>query len=236
MWKAVFACLVPALACAGGRAADLTDTEARWLAGIRPVLAHAREQGLALDIVVQPQPAPGAAPLALGFVAGRCKLVFSMRGNEEAGATLDRIEPELLAPVLELMAAHELGHCHRHLAGAWHALPPGQRTDLPDGLGPALQAAYLDMQATRREEGYGDLVGLAWTWRQHPQHYARVHAWLVAERSRELIPGSHHDTLAWVGLARQGQALLGPTLFDGPSALWLAGLPVAAGAGASAGE
>lgn len=232
MWKPVFACLVSALACAGARAADLTDTEARWLAGIRPVIVHAREQGLALDIVVQPQPTPGAAPLALAFVAGRCKLVFSMRGNEEARATLERIEPELLAPVLELMAAHELGHCHRHRAGAWHALPAGHAPAVPEALGPELQAAYLDMQATRREEGYGDLVGLAWTWRQHPQHYARVHAWLLAERSRELIPGSHHDTLAWVGLARQGTALAGPSLFDGPSALWRAGLAVGAGGGA----
>jgi hypothetical protein len=39
---------------------------------------------------------PGAAPLALGFVDGRCKLVLSMRGNAEAQSTLDRIEPDLL--------------------------------------------------------------------------------------------------------------------------------------------
>ena len=38
------------------------------------------------------------------------------------------------------------------------------------------------MTAARREEGYGDLVGLAWTAERHPQHYDRLHAWLVAER------------------------------------------------------
>lgn len=225
MWKAVFVCLVTALACAGGRAADLTATEARWLEGIRPVVAHARQSGLALDIVVQPQPAPDAAPLALAFVGGRCKLVFSMRGNGEAQATLDRIEAGLLGPVLELMAAHELGHCRRHLEGAWHAWPAGvaEPVPVPEGLGPELRAAYLAMQATRREEAYADLVGLAWTWQHHPQHYARVHAWLVAERSRDLIPGSHHDTLAWVGLARHGAAVFAPSRSDGPSALWAAG-------------
>ena len=31
-----------------------------------------------LDIMVQPQPAPGETPLGMAFVAGRCKLVLSM--------------------------------------------------------------------------------------------------------------------------------------------------------------
>ena len=59
------------------------------------MVAYAKENGIPLDMVVQPQAAPGAAPLALGFVAGRCKLVLSMRGNPEAQATLERIEADL---------------------------------------------------------------------------------------------------------------------------------------------
>jgi len=123
------------------RAAELSATELRWIRGAQPVLAFARAQGLPLDIVVQPQPTPGAAPLALGFVDGRCKLVLSMRGNPEAEATLARISPPLLAATLELMAAHELGHCRRYLDGAWFALPAGFSAAEPDALNPAPRAA-----------------------------------------------------------------------------------------------
>ena len=80
------------------------------------------------------------------------------------------------------------------------------------------------MQATRREEGFADLVGLAWTQQRHPQRYARLHAWLVGVRSADRIPGSHHDTLAWVMLARDGAALSGPSIFASAAALWPAGL------------
>ena len=73
-------------------AAELTDTENRWLKGAWPVIAFAREAKLPLDIVVQPQPTPGAAPLALAFVDGRCKLVLSMRGNPAARSTLEYID------------------------------------------------------------------------------------------------------------------------------------------------
>ena len=96
--------LVPWAACA----VELTSTEQRWLQGAWPVVVFARETRLPLDIVVQPQPTPGVAPLALAFVDGRCKLVLSMRGNAEAQRTLERIEPELLDAALELMAAHEV--------------------------------------------------------------------------------------------------------------------------------
>jgi hypothetical protein len=187
-----------------------------------PVVAYARQARLPLDVVVQPQPAPGAAPLAMAFVGGRCKLVLTMRGNPEARATIDRIEPELLAPALELMAAHELGHCRRHLDGAWHADAGGAFARAPGAPGFDRQAASVAMAARRREEAYADLVGLAWTQRRHPQQYARLHAWLVAERSRDRIPGSHHDTLAWLGFARHGDALAAPTVFDAAAAVWTA--------------
>jgi hypothetical protein len=42
----------------------------------------------------------------------------------------------------------------------------------------------------------------------------------VAERSKELIPGAHHDTLAWIELARDGRTLAGGSIFNVAAALW----------------
>ena len=212
------------LASMASHAAELTPTETRWLKGAWPVVTYAREAGLPLDIVVQPQATPGAAPLALAYVDGRCKLVLSMRGNPAAETALDGIAPELRDAALELMAAHELGHCRRYLDGAWHGLPAGFSTHVPDALSPELRVAYADMQAARREEGYGDLVGLAWTRQQHPQHYERLYRWLVEERSRDRVPGSPHDTLAWVQLAKEGAALRDGSIFAAAALLWPLGL------------
>ena len=226
MWKAFFAFAAALLALPACLASELTPTEMRWLRGAWPVLDFARHEELPLDIVVQPQASPGASPLAMAFVGGRCKLVLSMRGNAEAQATLERIEPDLLDATLELMAAHELGHCRRYLDGDWNGLPAGFSATVPDALSPDLRSAYLGMKATRREEGYGDLVGLAWAQRQHPRQYARLHAWLVTERLRDLLPGSHHDTLAWVRLAQDGGMLDGPSIFAAAARLWTDGLAV----------
>jgi hypothetical protein len=210
--------LLAALAAVPAFAADLTSTELRWLRGIRPVLEFARAERLPVDIVVQPQPTAGQPPLALAWLDGRCKLVFSMRGNPEAEATLERIEPALLDPALELMAAHELGHCRRYLDGAWQRLPAGFSGGRADE-----SAERTQMAATRREEAYGDLVGLAWTRRAHPQHYAALHAWLVAERAKDMLPGSHHDTLAWIRQA-PAERSAAPSLFAEAQAAWLEGL------------
>lgn len=222
---AFLACLCLALPQAAF-ATDLTALETRWLQGVWPVVQHARQVlALPLDVVVQPQQAPGEAPLALGFVDGRCKLVLSLRGNPLAERQLDALGPELVNPALELMAAHELGHCRRYLDGAWHGMPAGfVAAQPPQGLSPELQRAWLDMRSTRREEGYGDLVGLAWAASRHPALYARLHAWLTAERSTELLPGSHHDTLCWLALARSPQALQGQPLFEAVGRLWARGL------------
>jgi hypothetical protein len=208
------------LSSASCLAADLTPLEMRWLNGIWPVVAFAKAASLPLDVVVQPQPTPGAAPLALGFVEGRCKLVLSMRSNPEAEATLDRIEPDLLGAALELMAAHELGHCRRYLDGTWMTSPAGFTAEQTPDLRTDLADARRGMRAARFEEGYGDLVGLAWTWQRHRDRYERLHAWLLEERARDLLPGSHHDTLAWVRRAGDGQVLAQPSIFDAAAALW----------------
>ncbi|WP_067065498.1 hypothetical protein [Roseateles chitosanitabidus] len=207
------------------QAAGLTPLEQRWIAGMTPVLMQARSDGMPVDVVVQPQDAPDAAPLALGFRDGRCKLVLSLRGNPEGEATLTRLPEGLEAEALELMAAHELGHCRRYLDGAWFALPAGfAAARVPEGLSEDLRRAYLSMKSTRREEGYGDLVALAWTARRHPARYAALHAWLSAERARDLLPGSHHDTLAWLALARDPAALAttdaAPSMFTAAASLW----------------
>jgi len=228
MWKSVIVGMFAAVAATVCVAADLTEVETRWLHGAWPVVTFAKAADLPLDIVVQPQPTPGKAPLALAFVDGRCKLVLSMRGNPEAQATLDRIEPELLDATLELMAAHELGHCRRHLDGAWVGVPAGFAPSEPAGLDVSQREAYRAMQAQRREEGYADLVGLAWTRERRPQQYARLHAWLLAERTRERVEGSQHDTLAWVRLAGDAKAMpAGRSLFDAAETLWERGLAAA---------
>lgn len=219
-----------ALCCAplspAAQAADLTPLETRWLQGMWPVVSHARQAlALPLDIVVQPQDAPGSAPLALGFVDGRCKLVLSMRGNAEGQRQLDALDPALLGAALELMAAHEVGHCRRYLDGAWFRLPAGfTAARAPDSLTADLQQAWRDMRATRREEAYGDLVGLAWARERHPALYARLHAWLVKERSADLIPGSHHDTLGWLSLVSDPGSFEGKPLFEAADHVWQRGL------------
>ena len=226
--KAFFAGIVLAWASGGlCAAADLSPTEMRWLRGSWPVVAYAKAAGMPLDIVVQPQPTPGLPPLALTFIDGRCKLVLSMRGNPEAEATLARIEPELLGPALELMAAHELGHCRRYLDGAWYGEPAGFARGAPADLGEGRSEAHDPMSAARREEGYGDLVGLAWTAERHPQHYARLHAWLLAERLHDREPGGPHDTAVWVRLAADRSTWSSPSLFAAASRLWRAGLAAA---------
>ncbi len=225
MWKSVIVGMFVASAATVCIAADLTEVENRWLQGAWPVVTFAKATDLPLDIVVQPQPTSGKAPLALAFVDGRCKLVLSMRGNPEAQATLDRIEPELVDATLELMAAHELGHCRRHLDGAWVGVPAGFSPSEPSGLDPSLREAYRAQQAQRREEGYADLVGLAWARERHPQQYARLHAWLLTERTRERVEGSQHDTLAWVRLAGDASAVpAGRSIFDAAKTLWEKGL------------
>jgi hypothetical protein len=228
MLKRLLAVLAAGLAFAGTvtQAAGLTAAELTWLEAAKPVLAFARAQQLPLSIVVQPQDTPGETPVGMAFIDGRCVLVLSMRGNAEAQATLDRIEPGLIGPVIEAMAAHELGHCWRHLRQAWGSLPSGLTeingfSDVPVELVRLLE----DMLRTRREEGFADLVGLAWTLQRHPERYEEVHTWYANERAEPGDSTGAHDTRVWIRLAQDKAAFKPATsIFEQVQSLWQAGL------------
>ena len=207
---------------------DLTDTERRWLAGATPPVQWALKQGLPIDIVVLPQADAGAAPLAMGYEDGRCKLVFAMRGNPAAESTLAAIPAPLMQATLEAMTAHEVGHCQRHRSGAFASLPSGL-ADSPDVIETSqptaeLQAMAHEMRITRREEAYADLVGLAWTHAHHPGQYAQVLAWFDAARSDE-TPRGFHDTRHWLALAHDADAFAdAASPVDQAATLWQRGL------------
>ena len=207
-------------------APDLTATERRWLEAAVPVLSYARAIRLPLDIIVQPQDTPGETPVGMAYVDGRCKLVLSMRGNPEAQATLDRIPNELLGPVVEAIAAHELGHCWRHLRQSWGTLPSGLKAPPLGGrLTPAQIELLSEMWRTRREEAFADLVGLAWTLRHHRARYAQVHDWHVQLRSEQAVDTGPHDTRVWVRLAGDPTRFVqADSIFEQVEPLWTAGL------------
>lgn len=215
-------------AAAQSESAELTPTEQRWLVGATPPVAWALRQGMPIDIVVLPHAQAGAAPLAMGYVDGRCKLVFAMRGNPAAEKTLDAIPPALTQPVIEAMTAHEIGHCQRHRSGAFDSLPAGL-SDAPDRIETSqptaeLQAIAREMRITRREEAYADLVGLAWTHAHHGERFAQVLAWFDDARADETERG-FHDTRHWLKLAHGPDAFAGSqTPFDQAMAMWQRGL------------
>lgn len=206
--------------------ATLTAIEQAWLVAANPVLRFAQAQQLPLDILVQPQDTPGQTPIGMAFIEGRCVLVLSMRGNPAAQATLDRIQPDLLGPVVEAIAAHELAHCWRHLQQTWGTLPSGLMDISGFNQVSEDQAVLLrDMWRTRREEGFADLVGLAWTLQRHPQRYDEVHAWHVAERADQPVDTGPHDTRVWLRLAKDKTAFkAAASIFEQVDALWQAGL------------
>lgn len=228
MWKRSLVALgwIALASAAAATGGGLTETESRWLAAGAPVLDYARQHRLPLDIVVQPQATPGHAPLAMGFVDGRCKLVFSMRGNPSLDATSASIPPPLFAPVVEAVTAHEIGHCWRYVRGVWHTLPAGfVDASMPAADDEELARLLRDMRETRREEGFADLVGLAWARLRHPGRYAEVHDWLTKVREHQPMAGAHHDTRVWVRLAGRPGAF-GPetSVFEAALQLWKEGL------------
>jgi hypothetical protein len=219
----VAAIFLPAAAHAS---ATLTDTETRWLRAGAPVLEYARQIGLPVDIVVQPQDAPDAVPLAMGFDGARCKLVLSMRGNPQAETVLQSLQPPQQAVMIEAMTAHELGHCWRYAQGSWHALPAGfVEVGQESAADPRLLEAAKAMRETRREEGFSDLAALAWVQERHPSDYSAVYAWMEGVRRAQTLPGSSHDTLVWLREAGQGAAFgTGASPFERALPLWSRGL------------
>ncbi|MDM5180295.1 hypothetical protein PO883_24235 [Massilia sp. DJPM01] len=219
---ALFA-LIPVAATAG---ATLTELEMRWLNAAAPVLAYSQRMNLPIDITVQPKARPGDVPLAMGFVDGRCKLVLSMRGNPEAEHILHSVPEAERALLIETMAAHEIGHCWRYVQGVWHALPAGFiETGDEQAKDVQLLAESKAMREMRREEGFADLVALAWVQRQHRAQYGRVYAWLSTLRDAVPVERSGHDTRAWVRLAKHADGFgHGASPFDDAVTMWQAGL------------
>jgi len=208
------------------QAAQLTAQESRWLRAAAPVLDYAASIDLPVDIIVQPTAAAGAVPLAMGFAEGRCKLVLSMRGNPDAEQVLHGVPAPDQPLLIEAMTAHELAHCWRYAQGEWHLLPAGfVETGTQTSHDPGLLAAARAMRDTRREEGFADLVALAWIQRTQPGQYARVHGWLNGVRATVAVPNSGHDTRAWVRLAGNGKQFDSRvTPFEAADALWREGL------------
>lgn len=219
-------CLALTLAPFAASAASLTELEMRWLRAAAPVLAYARQINLPIDITVQPVARPTDVALAMGYHEGRCKLVVSLRGNPDAEKVLEGVPEAEQGILIEAMAAHEVGHCWRKAQGQWNALPSGFiETGSPSADDEQALAEARQMRETRREEGFSDLVALAWTRRHHPESYARVHAWLEAVRSAPPVSRSGHDTRVWVRLARDGAVFdRAATPFDDVSKVWSRGL------------
>ncbi|UVW28011.1 hypothetical protein [Massilia sp. H6] len=214
-------CMTPPL-----NAAELTVLEQRWLDAAGPVLAYSQQMRLPLDITVQPWPRTGDVPLAMGFDKGRCKLVLSLRNNPDAQSVLAGVPEAEQGPLIEAMAAHEIAHCWRYAQGAWNALPAGfEEIGEEFAADLSLLKAAKAMRETRREEGFADLVALAWTRRSNPDDYARVYRWLSSVRDRVTVPRSGHDTRAWVRLAGDGARFGNAAApFEAAAELWREGL------------
>jgi hypothetical protein len=210
---------------ASDNSAAVTPLEMKWLRAGWSVLSYAEEQQLPIDIVVQPKSTPGDVPFSMHVDNGRCQLVLSMRGNPAAEAVLDGVPVEVQALAIEAMTAHEVAHCWRYMNGMWHALPASFIENNLDTGNTQLAALQRAMRDTRREEGFADLVGLAWTLRAHPDQYAVVHAWFERVRADQPTTGGHHDTRIWLKLAAQPQDFpVSGTPFEQAQSLWVEGL------------
>jgi hypothetical protein len=123
------------------------------------------------------------------------------------------------------MAAHENAHCWRYAQGVWHTLPAGFTEVSTEQGTPELLAAARQQRETRREEGYADLVALAWTQQRHPADYGHVFQWLQALRADQPVPGGAHDTRAWLRIGQDAAAFgTGASPFEAARAVWDKGL------------
>lgn len=226
MLKQILIAALYLVASGASAGASLTELELRWLRAAAPVLAYSQQLKLPIDITVQPKARPGDVPLAMGFDGGRCKLVLSMRGNPQAETILEKVPEAERALLIEAMTAHEVGHCWRYAQGAWHALPAGfVEVGEQHAANAQLLADAKAMRETRREEGFADLVALAWTQRHHPEQYERVHAWFSAVRADQPVAHGAHDTRAWIRLASDAGVFGdGATPFEAAGPAWTEGL------------
>jgi hypothetical protein len=153
----------------------------------------------------------------MGYDGGRCKLVFTFRDNPEAEALLKGVAAAQVNAVIQAVVAHEVGHCWRHTRGTWRTPPAGAVAEA-DRL-------HREMQQTRGEEGFADLVALAWTSSRNPDQYAQVHAWMAQVRDgHDHVAGSHHDTGAWIRLAQHRSTFKkSGSAFEQANAVWVAG-------------
>ena len=128
--------------------------------------------------------------------------------------------------LIEAMAAHEVGHCWRYAQGSWHLLPAGF-TEVGQEIAdsPELLELSKQMRETRREEGFSDLVALAWTQQRHPEQYGHVYGWMRKVRGDQPTSHGSHDTRAWLALAPGGNAFpAGSGPFEQATVLWRKGL------------
>lgn len=147
-----------------------------------PVIAYANAMQLPLDVIVQPESEPQDVSIALGHEAGRCNL--------GAEAILAGVNPSQHNILIEIMAAHELGHCWHYVQGKWNSLPAGfsEFHDYPGSTRTAEEQRRAKEEA-RREEGFADLVGLVWAEHHHAENYQQIYKSLQAHRSAQSLAG-----------------------------------------------
>lgn len=225
--RAFAAIAILSMSLAAHAEAEFLPIEMKWLSAVEPVLNFAAERGLPVDVAVLASHSSRDVALSMSAKKGRCQLTLSLRDNPEAEATLATVRAEQHALMIEVMAAHELAHCWRYIAGKWHALPAGFN-ESPVAVSADRSAKLTQMLATRREEGFADLVALAWTLERHPQQYESVHAWMRSLRDDQPLVGGPHDTRAWLELTRDDSRFaIERPLFEQAHVIWAEGLKLA---------
>ncbi len=151
-----------------------------------------------------------------------------MRGNAQADSVLQGVPAARHGLMMEAMTAHEIGHCQRYAQGDWHALPRGFVEPRSIQMGKLTPLAQ-ELRETRREEGYADLVALAWMHARHPGQYPDVLAWMRGVRAGGDGAGggvgSSHATQAWLALADgDGAFAEAASAFEQAQVLWRKGL------------
>ena len=201
------ALLALAGACVAPLAAATVASESQWISAATRAVAFGQQHGMPIMLEVQSGPGlPGRTPIGLQSEAGMCTLVVSARDNPAADRLTAMIDPAALDLFLQAAAMHEVGHCHRRLAG----FPHNERL-----VAPATWFRFARdwfVRRVRTEEAYADLTAVAWLARYHPDQYASVVGELARVRARYRDP--RHDTLPWLTVAlRDGPRDAGGDLF-----------------------